>query len=150
MDRKQLIESAAHLKSVKTETAKEYDAKIDIMVSRINEIMLERQDINKLVGTNNLSMMKDNHANHARFISTIIANHNTEVLVDTILWVFDAYQNHGFSGNYWAAQLNTWIRVIRETLSQDSFDEVYPLYVWMQVNIPSFVEVSKQITNNHH
>ncbi len=68
MDRKQLIESAARLKSVKTETAKEYDAKLDIMVSRINELMLERQDIDKLVGPNNLSMMKDNHANHARFI----------------------------------------------------------------------------------
>lgn len=143
MNRKQLINSAAKLNSANSSTAKEYNNKSSEMITKINELMLARQDIDKLVGTDNLSMMKDNHANHARFMGTIIENTNPEVLVDTILWVFNAYQNHGFSSNYWAAQLNSWIMVIKETLSQESFDEVYPFYVWMQVNIPSFAETSK-------
>ena len=150
MDREQLVKSANELKSVSNSSSKEYSDKIAIIVSRTDELLMARDDLDKLVGSNNLSMMKDNHANHARFISTIIANHNSEVLVDTILWVFNAYQNHGFASNYWAAQLNTWITVIKESLSQESFDEIYPLYLWMQVNIPSFVEVSKQIVNNPH
>ncbi len=72
------------------------------------------------------------------------------MIIDTILWVFNAYQNHSFSSNYWAAQLNTWISVIKETLSPEPYDEVYPYYLWMQINIPSFVEVSQQINNNPH
>jgi hypothetical protein len=106
--------------------------------------MLERPDIESLVGTNNLSMMKDNHANHVRFIASILKNYNHDVLVDTVLWVFRAYRSHGFTTNYWAAQLNTWLIVIKEVLTPESFVEVYPYYEWMQVNIPLFVKVSDE------
>jgi hypothetical protein len=88
--------------------------------------------------------MKDNHSNHVRFIASILKNYNHDVLVDTVLWVFRAYRSHGFTTNYWAAQLNTWIIVIKEALTPESFVEVYPYYEWMQVNIPLFVKVSDE------
>ncbi|MFP4047361.1 MAG: hypothetical protein ACLFT4_06330 [Bacteroidales bacterium] len=144
MDKNHLLETARALKQVKRETAEEYSRKSDELISQINKRMLERAEIKNLVGEDNLSMMKDNHANHVRFIASILKHYNPEVFIDTILWVFRAYRSHGFSTNYWASQLNTWIEILKEVLSSESYQEVYPYYEWMQVNIPVFVKLTDE------
>ena len=144
MDKKYLLETARQLKQVSVKTADEYHQNAEKLTARMNSLMLERTDLEDLVGANNISMMKDNHANHIRFIASILKNYNPDVLVDTVLWVFRAYRSHGFTTNYWAAQLNTWIVVMKEVLNRDTFIEVYPYYEWMQVNIPQFVKVSDE------
>lgn len=144
MDKNFLLETAQQLKQVSIKTAEEYHQKAEQLISKINTIMLERPDIESLVGANNINMMKDNHANHVRFIASILKNHNPDVLVDTVLWVFRAYRSHGFTTNYWAAQLNTWIIIIKEVLTPECFVEVYPYYEWLQLNIPIFVKVSDE------
>ena len=111
--------------------------------------MESRSDLNLLIGENNFSMMKDNHANHVRFIHSILHNPNAEVLTETVLWVFRAYRNHGFSGSYWAAQLNAWIYILKNELSKESFEQIIPLYEWMQVNIPTFEKLSGQNINRN-
>jgi len=141
------------LKQVSAKSAEEYFGKCDRLVAMMNVKMAERADIESLVGKNNIDMMKDNHANHARFIASILKNYNPEVLVDTVLWVFRAYRSHGFTSNYWAAQLNLWMVVIKETLTPECFAEVLPYYGWMQVNIPVFVKLSDEkleSTNSMH
>jgi hypothetical protein len=125
--------------------------KSEVLLSEMNAIMLKRADIKDLVGEENLLMMQDNHSNHIRFIASILKEFNPEVLVETILWVFRAYRSHGFSTNYWAAQLNTWIEVLKNQLSAESYLEINPLYNWMQINIPIFVKLSDdnlEIPNN--
>lgn len=144
MDKNFLIETAKHLKQVSVKTADEYIQKAEQLIAKMNTLMSERPDIEDLVGTNNISMMKDNNANHVRFIASILKHHNPDVLVDTVLWVFRAYRSHGFTTNYWATQLNLWIIVIKELLTPESFIEVYPYYEWMQINIPLFVKVSDE------
>ena len=144
MDKNYLLETAMQLKQVSVKTAAEYHQNAEKLITEMNSLMLERPDIESLVGTNNINMMKDNHSNHVRFIASILKNYNHDVLVDTVLWVFRAYRSHGFTTNYWAAQLNTWIIIIKEVLTPESFVEVYPYYEWMQVNIPLFVKVSDE------
>lgn len=139
-----LIETAKKLKQVRDSAAIEYEGKSDQLIALINSRMLDRSDIEELVSKNNLNMMKDNHANHVRFILSILKNRNPEVLVETILWVFRAYRSHHFTTNYWAAQLNCWIEILREVLTPESFNEIYPYYEWMQINIPIFVIVSDE------
>jgi hypothetical protein len=65
-----------------------------------------------------------------------------EVFVETILWVFRAYRSHGFTTNYWAAQLNQWILIIQKELQPEILREIKPYYEWMQVHIPIFVQLS--------
>lgn len=89
-------------------------------------------------------MMKDNHANHARFMESVFTNPLAETLVDTILWVFRAYRSRKFGSTYWAAQLNTWIEIYKSELSEECFEAVYPFYNWMQINIPNFVKLSDE------
>jgi len=147
MDKKHLISSAQLLKNVTTDVADEYHLKAEHLIARMNAIMTERPDIESLVGRNNIPMMKDNHANHVRFIASILKNYNPEVLVDTILWVFRAYRSHGFTTNYWAAQFNSWMIIIKGELSPEGFNQVFPYYEWMQVNIPLFVIISDEQLN---
>lgn len=144
MDKKDLITSAGKLGPFSKATAEAYAAASQRMVARINEQMLSRPDIDKLVGQAGREMMCDNHANHARFIASILENHNPEVLAETILWVFRAYRSRGFASTYWAAQLNTWMGIIREELPAEAYEETLPLYGWMQVNIPLFEHLSHQ------
>ncbi|WP_372746780.1 hypothetical protein [Lutibacter sp.] len=142
MNKTYLLQTCEELKGFSDKSSEEYDTKSDKLLSEINAIMLKRPDIKDLVGEENLLMMQDNHANHIRFISSILKEFNSEVLIETILWVFRAYRSHGFSTNYWAAQLNTWILVLKNQLSTESCLEILPLYNWMQINIPIFVKLS--------
>jgi hypothetical protein len=144
MTKAELIQTAQQLKQVGEEIASEYAKNAENMTLLMNGIMQERSDINELVGEINLGMMKDNHANHARFIASILRNHNSEVLVDTVLWVFRAYRSRGFASSYWAAQLNAWIEILKEKLSTEAYHQVLPLYEWMQINIPTFVKLSDE------
>ncbi|MEA4974415.1 MAG: hypothetical protein VB046_01625 [Paludibacter sp.] len=144
MDKKTLLISAGNLKKVSDSAYSEYNIKGDQLVAKMNELMLKRPDLLQLIGEGNVDMMKDNHANHVRFIASVLKNYHPEVLLDTVLWVFRAYRSHGFTTNYWAAQLNAWIIILKESLSVDTFNEIYPLYEWMQINIPLFVKLSDQ------
>lgn len=144
MTKNDLVKTAAEIPLTSKEAAKEYSEKLELLVSTMNKKMMERSDLIDMVGENNEQMMRDNHANHAQFIASILKNHNPEVLVETILWVFKAYRSRKFHSSYWAAQLNTWRTVIEETLSENTHNEVMPIYNWMQLNIPHFNELSDQ------
>ncbi len=142
MDKKTLIETAGMLKKVTPVSVKEYTEKIDFLVSSMNNILSSRKDILKIIGVDNLDMMFDNHANHARFMSSIFTVYVPEVFVETILWVFRAYRSHRFTTNYWATQLNVWIQIIKQNMSPKAAVEILPYYEWMQINIPLFVKLS--------
>lgn len=144
MDKNYLIETATQMKQMSSSSAEEYRQKSELLINKMNALMLDKADIEKLVGKENLDMMKDNHANHVRFMASVFKNYNPEVLVETVLWVFRAYRSHGFTTNYWATQLNTWISLLKEMLSPESFSEIYPYYEWMQINIPVFTKLSDE------
>ncbi|MBN1985466.1 MAG: hypothetical protein JW761_04130 [Prolixibacteraceae bacterium] len=146
MDYKYLAETAGKIPAADKNAVNEYREKSEYLIAGINKSMSERHDLKELIGENNLAMMKDNHANHVRFIHSILKNPNAEVLTDTVLWVFRAYQNHGFAANYWAAQLNSWFHILKRELSPESYRQIIPLYEWMQVNIPLFEKLSNKTT----
>lgn len=140
----QLIKSAEKLGGYSRQSANLYEEKIPLMTARINDMMLKRGDITELIGPNNLEMMKDNHQNHAHFIASMLLKFDPNILVHTILWVFRAYRSRKFHTTYWAAQLNTWRRVIREELPENNASEILALYNWMQAHIPMFEQLSSR------
>jgi len=150
MERADLITSAQNLLQVNEKIASEYSLKRESLVEEMNKKMVARPDVVDMVGVNNLEMMKDNHANHARFLESIFMQHSPEILVDTVLWVFRAYRMRNFSTTYWAAQLNTWIEIYKKELSPECFQAIYPYYYWMQINIPNFVKLSDEKLEGFH
>lgn len=153
MTREELKISAATLQQLDDKSATEYASKRDNLVNLINKKMMSRLDIVDMVGEQNIEMMKDNHANHARFMESVFIKFSHEVLVDTVLWVFRAYRSRNFSSTYWAAQLNTWIEIYKEELSPECFKAIYPYYNWMQINIPTFNKLAEEdfeVSNSSH
>ncbi len=142
MDKQILFESAAKLGPFGKPAAEAYRNASEKMVARINSHMTERADIRDLVPENARDMMKDNHANHARFIASILKDFNSEVLVETILWVFRAYRSRSFSPTYWAAQINSWILILEEELPREAYLDILPLYEWIQIYIPLFDKIT--------
>lgn len=143
MELNTLLQSASSLKPVSKTAAEEYAQKAELMVATINSVLLSREDINRLVGVENLSAMQLNHANHAKFISSILSNYNPKVFVETILWVFKSYRSRGFHVNYWPVLLKTWIHIINQRLSPEAAVEIIAYYEWMLENVANF----EQLTN---
>lgn len=144
MTKSDLLKTAQEIKQLREALADEYASKRDLLVELMNTKMSERTDLLEMVGENNEDMMKDNHANHARFLESVFYEYNPEILVDTVLWVFRAYRSRNFSSTYWSAQLNTWVGIYKENLSDDCFNAVYPYYNWMQINIPAFNSMAEK------
>ena len=144
MSKEILLKTAAQLQQPSAEAQKEFSKKLNTLVEQMNQTMLNRKDINELVGAGNIEMMKDNNANHARFMESVFDNFIPEVLVDTVLWVFRAYRSRNFSSTYWSAQLNARINIFSKELSENTFNEILPFYKWMQVNIPIFNKLAEE------
>lgn len=144
MSKELLLNTAMQLQQPSEEAKKEFSDKLNALIELMNKHMLHRDDITQLVGAVNIEMMKDNHANHARFMESVFDNYIPEVLVDTVLWVFRAYRSRNFSSTYWAAQLNTWMKIYNEELSESTYTQIQPFYKWMQVNIPVFNKLAEE------
>jgi hypothetical protein len=144
MNRDELIKSAITLNQVSQECAAEYREMKEILADLMNRKMCARPDCSELVGENNIEMMKDNHANHVRFMESIFTQFSPEVFTDTVLWVFRAYRARHFGSAYWSAAMNSWIEICREELSETCFKAIYPYYQWMQVHIPAFNTLAEQ------
>lgn len=143
MKKDYLYEKAHGLKTLSPACIKEIEDKKANLLDKINKKMLDRKDIQDMVGEKNIEIMKDNHSNHLLFMLSIFKEHQPRILVDTILWVFRAYRSRGFKSTYWAAQLNSWMDIYKAELSEKSYSEVFPYYEYMLINIPSFVQISE-------
>ena len=99
MNKEVLLQSAGKINALSPKSLKEYQTKRESLVELMNTQMLARPDIQDMVGEANMEMMKDNHANHARFMESLFTEYQPEVFVETVLWVFRAYRSHGFKTN---------------------------------------------------
>lgn len=148
MNKEILIASAETLKQPSSASAIEFESKSEMLAAELNRMMGARSDLVHLIGEGNISMMEDNHRNHARFMSSVFLNYQPVILVETVLWVYRAYRSHGFHLTYWPAQLDQWVQILKLNLTPDAYQEIYPFYHWMIINQPAFVtESDLQVTS---
>jgi hypothetical protein len=140
--KEKLFETASALNQPPASSAREFLQKHGQFAELGNQTMAGRTDMDKLVGKDNRKMAEDNNRNFARFMASLFENYDPKVLVETVLWVFRAYRSHGFQITYWSANLSLWADMIRQELSEESCESVYPFYNWLIVNIPIFVKLS--------
>ena len=143
MTKEELLQSARELKQPTKEAAGEFAKKVDRIALGVINRLNSRPDLNKLIGDNNQHMMEDNTRNFTRFMESLFHEYKPEVCVETVLWAVRTYRSHGFMQAYWPANLNTFIEVNREQLSESTFTEIYPFYKWITVNIPVFFVINE-------
>jgi hypothetical protein len=140
-----LVESADKLVNVSETSIKEYVENMDLLVATLNGAMLKREDILELIGgKNNITMMKNNHHSHLQFIAAILQVPDSEMLVDTLLWVFRAFMSRGFGPNYWEVQISTLTLLMKENVSEKAFIEISNIYNWMNSNINTFTMIADE------
>ncbi|MFP4531599.1 MAG: hypothetical protein ACLFNS_02845 [Desulfobacterales bacterium] len=139
----QLLQTAKTLRQPKESAAAEFSRKRDQLAAKGNQMLADRSDLEKLVGKGNQQMAEDNNRNFARFMESMFSAYVPEVLVETVLWVFRAYRSHGFQTTYWPANLNIWVEMLEQELSNEAYEEIYPFYHWLIVNIPIFVKYTE-------
>ncbi|KPA09496.1 hypothetical protein MHK_010328 [Candidatus Magnetomorum sp. HK-1] len=148
MNIEKLTEITPDLSKMPEKAISELSEKMDLLLAEMNEIMCKRPDVKSLVGEDNIQMMKDNHANHLRFVYSLLKQYNKKVLVDTVCWVYRSYRSRGFHVNYWAAQINTWIEIFKKHLSNTTYEAISPLYEWFSITIPHFSNLSDEELSN--
>lgn len=130
--------------TVSVSAAAEYEKKMPQMLEEVNKIMYKINEKEALIGDNPVSVMYDNHNNHAVFMSNIFNLNDYKLLKNTIAWVISSYGSRGFKKDYFPIFLNTWINVINKTLEQEDAKEITGIYEWM---ISILSEVEKDIIN---
>lgn len=144
MTHEQLVRTAEALPIPSASALEAYQGRQASLAEGVTAALLARPDVLRLIGEGNEQMMRDNHRNHARFIASLGAGLDPEVLVDSVLWVFRAYTAHGFGLTYWSAQLNAWLDGMDRELPPDAVAELRPLYGWMLVHQPAFVQLAAE------
>lgn len=144
MKRERLIRLAKEIPAVEPAAIDAYSHKRDTLAEAVSALLMVRTDLDALIGPGNLAMMRDNHANHARYVESVMRYFDAENLVDTVVWVLTTYRSHGFREGYWPAQLNAWVEVCRAHLSDTAFAAIYPVYHWFIVCIPTLIELANE------
>lgn len=142
MNKETLLKTAKELKQPTEMSIKEFSEKWETLSAKGSQILIERPDFEKLVGKGNQKMAQDNNRNFPRFMESLFSDYQPDVFVETVIWVFRAYRSHGFQTTYWAANLNIWVDLLKEALTQESYTDLYPFYKWLIVNIPAFVSLT--------
>ncbi len=139
-----LLKTASRLTQPPESALTEFRVKHESLAESCTQKMVKRSDLDKLIGKGNLEMMSDNNRNFSRFMLSLFTEYNPDVLVETVLWVFQAYRSHGFQTTFWAAHLNTWMEQISSELSNESLEAISPFYHWLIVNIPIFSKLTDE------
>ena len=144
MNRDDLIRSARELVQPQADAAEEFQQKMDALAAELNRQMLQRPDLERLIGPNNQEMMQDNSRNFCRFMSSQFHAYEPVALVETALWVFRAYRAHGFQVTYWPAYIDTFTEIAQARLSGEAFGQIFPFLEWLILQIPALVAISDQ------
>lgn len=126
-----LVQETAGLPPVSGASALAYKAKLEALVARVNLILEAHPRVLRLVGYNPLTMMHDNHRNHARFMANVFQFQAWPLLVKTVFWAYRTYHNHGFSYDYFPVELAAWQQAVAELMPPPAAAAILPVYRWL-------------------
>jgi methanogenic corrinoid protein MtbC1 len=142
----QLLKEAEELPHVTPAAVQAYKHALEGMVDQVNRAMAARPDIQALIGYNPLTMMFDNHLNHARFMANVFRFRAMALLVKTVIWVYRAYHRHGFSYDYFPAELGAWQQAVQAHLDKTDNQAILDMYQWLIVHHGDMVRLAEELT----
>lgn len=121
---------------ISKKTVEEYELKLPLLIQKVDKRMTRIVTSTPLIGDASLSMMYDNHTNHARFMVTVLSMQDFAMLYNTLPWVLKSYSARGFSFTYFTTVLEVWIYIITQELSSFAANEIVPVYQWLLQILP--------------
>lgn len=139
-----LLDDLGSLPAIDEEQARVYHENIGTLVEQVNKIMANRNDLNGLIGKNTLSLMFENHKNHAQFMSNVFFFNNYYFLANIVPWVYRVYSNQGFSYEYFPAHLQAWEKALKDQLPDHVAGPMIKVYDWLIDNHEHFISLAKE------
>ena len=137
-----LINSLNSIHSVSPEAAKAYEKVKDRLVDHVNKELEANPKVSGLIGGNPFSLMRNNHSNHATFMTTVFKIGSYELLARTIPWVYRAYRARGFSYDYFPVELAAWESGVEKCLDRVYATEIIDVYDWMIMHHENMIRLS--------
>lgn len=129
--------------SVSPEAAEEYESSLERLLSEMDREMEAEPEIDRLVG-GQLAMMRQNHRHHAVFMASVFRLNDSELLDQTVRWVYRAYLSHGFLPGYFPLELEKWKEVLGRLLSAQAAGEIHKVYDWMLERHEVYTRLAEQ------
>ena len=137
------------LPDVSRQAAAEYSEQAETLVEHVNKAFKKREDVAELIGNNPQKSMFDNHENHAAFMANIFKLNNYKLLIRTVGWVYRTYHNHGFSYDYFLAELQSWQEAVERYLAPENAKEIKKIYSFMIEHHQDFIELAEEERENY-
>lgn len=138
----EVTSKASSITPVSFSSAMEYSENQDRLINEVNSTLTKNSNLSKLIGQVPLSVMFDNHANHASFMSNVFKLNDYELMSKVITWVYHTYQHHGFSYDYFPFALKEWKKAIEKHLDPSKTEPLIKIYDWIIENHELFIEAS--------
>lgn len=135
----------SHLPEIPKEAVEDYRGNSETMLEAVNDDLSSRKDITDLIGDNSRNKMFENHENHLRFMANIFEFNNYKLMVRTIAWVYRTYHNHGFSYNYFPAELEAWIKAVNGNLKPENAKPIREVYSFALENHRKFIDIAQDL-----
>jgi len=120
-----------------------YHQAIGTLTDDVNRELTSRPDLSKLIGPDNLALMRDNHSNHASFMDNVFFLGNYSLLANIIPWVYRVYSARGFALDYFPAELKAWTHAIQNRIPTPLSEPIIGVYAWMENNHQSFSNLAR-------
>ena len=127
---------------VSQKAAQDYAAHADNLLNYVDGCM--KQAPLDALAAKQVEMMLQNHRNHLQFMMSFFRLNNPELLKEIVIWVYRAYQAHGFSPDYFPAVLRRWMEAVSQFLPPESATEILGVYGWMLENHQRFLAAADE------
>lgn len=139
-----LVSEAKEELHVSAAAVASYERQKDILLELVNRAMAAHRELPELIGHNPLQMMHDNHLNHINFMTNVFKFNGFEMLVRIVPWVYRAYHAHGFSYDYFPAELSAWKHAVKKTLDTSDAHEINRVYDWLITQHQKMITLSQK------
>jgi MerR family transcriptional regulator, light-induced transcriptional regulator len=137
-----ILSKTQTISAVPFSAAAEYSENQDRLVDEVNKVMTAHVDIKKLIGQKPLSVLYDNHKNHAAFMSNVFKLNDYELMSRVIIWVYHTYHVQGFFYDYFPIAMQTWIDAVEKHLDPANTEPLVLVYRWIIENHEILIEAS--------
>lgn len=139
------------LQEVTNEARLEFTDRIQELIQFVNTQIENRDDLNVLLGGRPIELLRQNHVNHAKFMSSIFALKSGAGFVETVTWVYRAYRGRGIPVDYFPIALEAWKQGVNIYLSPHNTNGITNIYSLMLKYHDDFYELSlKRLTDDQH
>ena len=125
--KKQLVHEAAGLPLPDPEATPAFKEIAPALTRRMEAEFFARPDVPELIGPDNREMVRNNHANHVRYLASLLTAFDPASFVEIVHWVYRTYRAHGVSTQYWEIALPLWRKALELEAPERVLDVMEPV-----------------------